>query len=297
MKVSKFLVIGFCCLLSFGLLLTSCQKMERPQLKELVLDPEPPPYNPLKAFWAFENNTDDQGESKFTGTARNLSYVAGVTGQALKIGNDGYLLLKGEGDTARYPNGFLGVGIDTLKSLGSFTLAFWMNGTGPVTGGAQGLFSISNKNQFWGNLELFLENYDAPGDPSAAFLKVHMFNANAAGGVGEEWTEVKLPGVLNKWTHLAITYNEATSKLSIYKDGAVTDINEKVLGGGNYGKIKFNDVNGMVLGNFAFQTIPSLTNHGPETWAKAFNGALDQFRLYNKALSASEINSLFTTKQ
>jgi hypothetical protein len=102
---------------------------------------------------------------------------------------------------------------------------------------------------------------------------------------------------LNKWTHLALTYDENTSQLSLYADGQPTSLHNKVLGGGNYGKIKFNDVNGMVLGTMQFQTDPSLTNHGPEPWAKSFNGALDQFRLYNKALSAAEITDLFTSKQ
>jgi hypothetical protein len=53
----------------------------------------------------------------------------------------------------------------------------------------------------------------------------------------------------------------------------------------------------MVLGTFQFQTDPTLTNHGPETWAKSFNGALDQFRLYNRALSAAEVTELFNSKQ
>ena len=35
-----------------------------------------------------------------------------------------------------------------------------MKGVGPVQGGAQGLFAISNKTEFWGNLELFMENHD-----------------------------------------------------------------------------------------------------------------------------------------
>jgi hypothetical protein len=280
--------------LLFGMAATSCQKLERPELRELILDPDPPAYNPLKSYWSFENNVTDAGENGFTGTAKNLTYTAGINGQAIQVGPDGYLLLKGVGDTVNYENGFLGVPADTLARLGSFTLSFWMNGVGPVQGGAQGLFAISHKNEFWGNLELFLENWD---NGSEAFLKIHMFNANVEGGNGEEWNEVKIPDALNKWTHLALTYDENTSQLSLYADGQPTSLHNKVLGGGNYGKIKFNDVNGMVLGTMQFQTDPSLTNHGPEPWAKSFNGALDQFRLYNKALSAAEITDLFTSKQ
>ena len=235
----------------------------------------------------------DSGENNLTATSVNVSYVPGINGQALKIGTDGYVLLEAKGDTVTYPNEFIGLPGDTLASLGNFTLSFWMNGVGPVVNGAQGLFAISNQNEFWGNLEVFLENND---NGSEGFLKVHMFNAGVATGNGEEWTEVKIPNMLNKWTHIAITYDATTSGLSIYADGVPTSINNKTLGGGNYGKLKFDNFNGMVIGTYQFQTTPTLTNHGPEDWAKSFNGALDQVRLYNRALSGAEITELFTNK-
>ena len=253
---------------------------------------------------AFEDNvTIDGGENELEGTASNTSYVAGITGKALKIGAGGYFVSDLAG-TNTHPNGFVSVPLDTISNLGSFTVAFWMNGAGatgggPITDGAQGIFAISSSDQFWGNIEIFLENYNDPMDPDAVWLKIHMFNATISGG-GEEWTaddNTKLNGVLNKWTHITLTYDASTSMLSLYKDGVPTAINNKVLGGGNYGEIKFNNVSGMVIGSFAFQTDPSLTNHGPEPWAKSFNGALDQFHIYNKALSASEVNDLFTSKQ
>lgn len=283
MKLNKFVVVSFISVIAFSLIVTSCQKMERPELKELILDPPPPPYTPLKSFWAFENNTGDSGSNRLTGTEVNLTYEPGINGQAVKIGSGGYLLIKDPGDS--------------IKNLGSFTLSFWMNGVGPVKDGANGLFAISNKNEFWGNLELFLENNDNPADPNEAFLKIHMFNAGVTSGNGEEWSELKIPNALNKWTHIALTYDAATSQLSLFADGQPTSISNKKLGGGNYGNIKFKDVNGMVLGTYQFQTNPTLTNHGPEDWAKSFNGSFDQFRIYNQPLSSAEITDLFNSKK
>lgn len=292
-------IISYCLvsIVALGAAISSCQKLYRPELGEILRNPDPPPYNPLKSYWQFENNANDEGESKLTATTKNITYVAGVTGQAVKIGTDGYVLLKTFGDTTKYPNEFVGLPADTLTQLGSYTLAFWMNVPGPVQGGAQGVFAISHKTQFWGNLEVFLENWNNAADPSEVFLKVHMFNDSKAPANGEQWNELKIPGVLNKWSHIAITYNESNSQFSVYANGQTTSISNKVLDGGNYGKIKFKDFNGMVLGNFAFQTTPSLTNHGPETWAKALNGSLDQFRLYDRALSAAEIADLYNTKK
>jgi hypothetical protein len=283
MKLNRILSVCIIAVITFSLAMTSCQKLERPLLKELILDPPPPPYTPLKSFWSFENNTGDSGSNLSAGTEVKLTYEPGINGQALRIGEGGYLLIKEPGDS--------------IVNLGSFTLSFWMNGVGPVKDGAQGLFAISNKNEFWGNLELFLENNDNPADQNEAFLKIHMFNAGVAEGNGEEWNEIKIPNALNKWTHIAVTYDAATSQFSVYVDGQPTSIANKKLGGGTYGKIKFNDVNGMVLGTYQFQTSPSLTNHGPEDWAKSFNGLLDQFRIYNQPLSAAEITDLFTSKK
>ena len=216
MKLYRSIFFGLVSIVVFGWMISACQKLHRPELGEILRDPDPPAYNPLKSYFQFENNPNDEGESKLTATTKNITYVAGISGQAAKIGADGYILYKAVGDTVRYPNEFVGLPVDTLRNLGSFTLSFWMNGVGPVQGGAQGLFAISHKTQFWGNLEVFLENWNNAADPSEAFLKIHMFNAGVASGNGEEWNELKIPGILNKWSHIAITYDAATSQFSVF---------------------------------------------------------------------------------
>ena len=281
-KIAKSLSI----VLAIAFVFSACQKLERPALGDYPKDPPPPPYSILKSYFSFDNTDRDTGQYRLPVTSKNISYVTGVSGQAAQIGDGGYI--------------FSTKLNDSLKTIGSFSVAFWMKGAaGPVQNGAQGIFAISNSAQFWGNLEMFMENYSDPTDPNAVWLKIHMFNASATGG-GEEWTaddNSKLKNVLGKWTHIALTYDAATSKLSLYKDGMPTAVNGKVLEGGNYGNITWTGVTGLVLGSYAFQTSPSLTNHGPESWAKSFNGALDNFRLYNVAISASDVLSLYTNKQ
>ncbi len=275
-KIPKYAVL----FVAIGLAFSACQKLTRPELKELILDPPPPPYSILKSYWSFDNNARDTGQYRAVTIAKNVTYAAGVAGQAAKFGTDGYVLVSSVDDS--------------LKTLGSFTVAFWMNGVGPVTGGAQGVFAISNSTQFWGNLEMFLEN---DNNGSEAYLKVHMFNSSASDGIGEQWNEVKIPNALNKWTHIALTYDAATSQITLFADGMpVSAIDHKVLDGGHYGPVTFKSVSGLVLGTYAFQVNPSLTNHGPETWARSFAGALDQFRIYNVAIPQSEVTNLYTNK-
>ena len=290
MNIRK-IIFGTIAILLVAAAFYSCQKMDRPELGEIIYDPDPPPYNPLKSHFQFNGNLTDEGENGLSSSTHNVEYVTGVQGQAVKFGDQGYVLLPVTGDTVIYPNEFVGLPFDTIVNIGSYTVALWMNVPGPVTGGAQGVFSISHKNQFWGNLDIFLENLDN-GDEG--FVKVHMFNFGGSGN-GETWSEVKIPGFLSKWSHLAVTYNAATSVQTIYADGA--PVLEKTLAGGSYGAVKFADFNGIVLGNHQFQTNPTRSNHGPEDWAKAMNGAMDNLRIYNRALSAAEIGQLHSSQQ
>src|SRR4051812_48826610 len=133
--IIRIMKISVLALIVLSIASVSCQKLERPELTQLILDtiPEAPPYNPVKTFFAFENNAGDSGEAKTTTEAVNIRYVTGVNGMAAQIDSGGYIVEKTVSDS--------------IKSLGSFTLAFWMDGVGPVVGGAQGLFAISNKNE------------------------------------------------------------------------------------------------------------------------------------------------------
>jgi hypothetical protein len=100
------------------------------------------------------------------------------------------------------------------------------------------------------------------------------------------------------WHHLAFVYDEATSKLTTYVDGAartglpasLTDIKNS---GNPRGKLSFASGSQFVIG-------ASARNAGigdaPESWMVPYTGSLDQFRLYGKALTAAEVQGLFTSK-
>src|SRR6478735_10091693 len=97
MKSSKYIFYSIVALVTVASF-PSCQKMDRPEMGEIIQDPEPPPYNPLKSFWSFEDNVDDAGENNLTAITQNVSYVAGINGKAIKFDADGYMLMTGIGD-------------------------------------------------------------------------------------------------------------------------------------------------------------------------------------------------------
>lgn len=273
--------------LSAMVLAFSCQKMDRPALGDYLQDSNPPG-GPLKFYVAFDGTSGNGVKDAVDSIQANypvsntMTSVDGISGKAMKGGTENQYIKYSSAN-------------DFVSTVSSFTVSFWMKGVGqPVTGGTQGLFSISNSTQFWGNLEVFLENNN---NGNEAFIKVHLLNANIPGG-GEQWiadNAMKFANVLDQWTHVVFTYDETTSGFKTYINGTLK--NDRVLNNGNYGKIKFNNFNGLVIGTFAFQASPSLTNHGPEEWAKSFNGTIDQFRLYNTALTPAEISALFTGKK
>ena len=57
------------------------------------------------------------------------------------------------------------------------------------------------------------------------------------------------------------------------------------------GKLSFTDVTGFTIGG------PSAPAQSANSWMGTFDGELDQFRLYNTALSASEVAALYSGKQ
>ncbi len=92
-----------------------------------------------------------------------------------------------------------------------------------------------------------------------------------------------------KWSHLALSYDEATSTFKLYVNGSVSTT--KVVAG--LGPLNFVNSGKMVFGADQFMTSPSHTSsHGAEPWASFLIGRLDEVRIYNKALTDADVSAL-----
>lgn len=241
----------------------------------------------LIGYWAFDGSTIDS-VTNAAGTATNTSFVTGKKGQALKGAADGYVLFD--------PSA-------AIQNMQSFTITFWMNS--PKNTSAIGIFSLTNTKDFWGSLDVYFDN---GGNGDTAVFKVHINNASAkwAG----QFTDTRIPAAFDKWVHVAITYDATTSVFNIYANGQALGVNTAgnpaktvgpILNGDDpaanktpYGPIQFVNATKMVFGAFQFQTKPSLTTAATaQDWAGNYIGALDEFRIYDKALSAAEVSSLY----
>jgi hypothetical protein len=225
------------------------------------------------AYWAFENSLADS-VAGLAGTASGTTFVAGKKGQALQVGGSNYLLFNSPGTV-----------IPTLKT---FTISFWMNAPQNTSYG-YGIFSLNNPSDFWGNLDIYLDN---GGTADTAVFKVHINNA----GVGQ-FSGFKLGGAWNKWVHLAIVYDSsrtATTNFKVFANGQLVYSTLLKNGTANYGPLAFANPTKMVIGTWQFQTNPSLTSSATsQSWAGSFGGAIDEFRIYSKVLSDADVNSLY----
>jgi hypothetical protein len=286
----------------------------------------PPPTNPggydssnqiqpqaLVAYFPFNSNITETKENlAFTNTG--LTFVAGVKGQALQ-GADGAF--------ATYVSA---TPITTLQNIQSFTVAFWVkSGIVDTTisasytpgHGAQGIFYLVDTAQQFGNLEIDLEPYKA--NPDTLQVKCG-FRQNATGTVWNGWgPELLLPAAVGVWTHVVFTYNGASGTLTGYQNGVQGGSNSL---GGPYGPfngqetcyasdpgsntnvnmapplgpLQFENLISMEFGTWSWDTNPQLYTHAPQrgnNWEDDFAGALDEFRIYNVALNATDVNSLY----
>lgn len=221
----------------------------------------------LVAHWAFSGSLIDS-VSNTVGVNAGASFAEGIKGQALQGALNSYITTT---PTSK------------ITGLKSFTISEWIN-TPPPTTGILGIFSLSNTGQFWGNLELFIENGSSNTDGK---LRIVINNNNAGDRI---YAVNGIQNLFDKWNHLAVSYDATTSIVSVYVNGS--RISSGTLNGIT-GPLTFVNSGKIVFGCVQFQTTPSLTTAtGSQGWASYITGQLDEIRVYDKALSVVEISSI-----
>jgi len=267
---------AFMAVLSFVLL--SCQKMDRPALGDYTKDANPPG-GPLKFYAAFDGTTTDPLMNAVDSIRANfpsenpLVSIAGITGKGIQ----------GTGAKAiKYPTA------NDFKGVTSCTISMWVNNT--VNPNTELYFSLASKD-YW--------------HESAAFLLVEHAAADKCTfkfALQDHWVEYgnqsfAKPLFDGKWHHLAFTYDETTSQLKVYFDGVDVPTpgtsGAFTSGGAPLGKLNLKTSTNLVVGGWNKHA--GLT--GPtDSWISGFTGKMDQFRLYGKVLTPSEILALYNSK-
>lgn len=264
--------------------LGSCQKIDQPELGEVVTDENQNlPSGPLRFFASF-NKTD--GPSPRWNAADSisgspallfpLSFTQGINGNAVQGADDAAILYLNTND---------------FNKATSFTIAFWFKRA--VNDNTEFLFSLKDDRVDWSKSAIFMMAEHAT--PTAATIKVFLLG---------QWLEfprtnqLKKPFFDGNWHHWAMVYDETTSKMSYYFDGqlvtdapaSATDVKK---GSSPRGALDLTTANNLIIGgNNQHADVAGAT----DSWMKSYQGAIDQFRMYNKVLTPAEIQALFAGK-
>lgn len=265
-------------ILAIGLGIAGCQKLARPALGNYPKDANPPG-GPLKFYAAYDGSNVDSIRANFGTDNGNVTYVPGVSGKAMQGDATGYIV---------YPSA------NDFKKSTSFTLSFWVKKAGPnkAGGGTSFAFGLATTKDIWTRMDMFLEFEDAgnPSSPDSAACKFYL---------NDQWFEFtgvkRLPKVLDgNWHHLVFSFDQSTSTLTTYLDGAAYTALPNGFGifKNNGGQVNFSSSAGIVVGGPGHYAVGKT----PDGWMGNFNGAIDQFRMYGTALSAAEVAALYASK-
>jgi hypothetical protein len=260
--------------------IAGCQKLDRPALGNYPKDANPPG-GPLKFYAAFDGTTSNPLMNAVDSIRANFpsdnpfTSITGISGKAVQ--GDGTKIIKYAGAN------------DWPSTATSFTIAFWEKRNGAPQGNASFFCHLASNNGYWTGGSAMFGLFDWGTVADSAILKVDCVDKNGNDN-WFQWTGTsRVKGIQdNQWHHMAFVYDASTSKMTLYVDGTA---NPNVQSWGTHGAVNFDagKVTGLDIGGM--RNIPNMG------WGQSWDGALDQFRLYSKALSAAEVSSLYINKQ
>lgn len=241
----------------------------------------------LVSKFSFDGNIEDSKSGITGGVGTNVSYEAGIKGEAYKGSTTSFISY----------NNVAG----SVANLKNITISMWIK-TEPHTGGAQSLFMLPKKTDFWGNIFTLIEG---TGPATTMLMKNHIQRDVTpsipwAGQFIEHGGTNVLPGMFGAWKHLVWTYNGASSTYSLYINGAKVDIpasiakryaSDPATGGGPFGELASSEVSKFIIGGYQQHLgAPWGTADG---WMLHYTGLMDEFRIYDSALTDNEVTALY----
>ncbi len=236
---------------------------------------------------SFEDNIIDSKSGITDGVATDVTYETGLKGKAYKGSSSAF---------ASY-----NTVSSSLSGIKSITVSMWIK-TSPHTGGAQCLFMLPKTSDFWGNIFSLIEG---TGPAETMLIKNHLQkDVTPSIPWSGQWLvhdgSNLLTNMFGTWKHLVWSYNAETSTYSMYVNGQNLNLptsiakrytNDPAAGGVPYGDLANSDVSKFIIGGYQ-QHLGSPWS-APDGWMLHYTGSMDEFRIYNKALSDTDIHSLY----
>lgn len=221
------------------------------------------PGSGLVAWWKFDEGSGTSANDS-SGNGNNATFVGVPQWTTGPVG--GALSLNGTTDYLRIP-------LSSSLGLGVKTIAVWAN----VSDFIKRIGALYG----WGRGSGCADNYQGYVRPDGGFTGTYQNTAEEI--TVRPTSSITALGTwkLGEWAHYAIVYNASGSNLTIaaYKNG--------VLAGTPYV-----GTDGLSA-NCAMTAIGSQEDFPNPNYVRTFSGILDDYRIYNRALSAEEISELY----
>lgn len=236
---------------------------------------------------SFDGNISDSKNGITGGVGTNVTYGTGIKGEAYQGSSTSFIAYN------NVANSVIG-----LKNI---SVSMWIK-TNPHTGGAQSLFMLPKKTDFWGNIFTLIEG---TGPATTMLMKNHIQKDVTpsipwAGQFIEHGGTNLLKNMFGTWKHIVWTYNGTSSTYSIYIDGQKLDLpasiskryaSDPLTGGVGYGELANSEVSKFIIGGF--QQHLGMPWGTPDGWMLNYTGLMDEFRIYDSALVDNEVAALY----
>lgn len=240
----------------------------------------------LVAYWAL----DGDGVEKISNTAPSnsvgASYEAGIKGNGVKL-TEGFL---------KYP------AIASLSnSLTSFTVSAWVKVTNNGQSGSVFL-SMARPNEWAGNINFLSETGWQPATSDSITFKGQIVSSNSLGwqdsrnaikvspedaALGQVAAPNKVGG---QWAHAVMVWDGVMRTFKVYANGIkISNPAWEQRGEPDGTMLAFTTPTFPVIGAFA----TTANGTAVDAWDKGMTGNIDEMRVWKKALSGSDIGSLY----
>lgn len=248
----------------------------------------------LIAYFPFDREPEggaavanSNSEVKYVRKLGEASFVPGRRGNAF------------QGSTAQSCLEFDVVPGSSFTNLDEFTLTCWLK-TSVLTDGVAKIFGLNGGDPLMGNIALLQE-----GRPQAdsgqvqadsVDLKLFMFDSSSTEWKAQEISVARQEFTKDEWFHFAALYRKSTSTMELFADGKKVISRVSFTGpvpeSGN--QTLLGDITpGSDISKIYFGAWPQQLAGTPESWMKYYNGLIDEFRIFNKALSEEELTFLY----
>jgi hypothetical protein len=252
------------------------------------IDPNTIATSNLIAYFPFESMPqagaaveNSNNSITFARSVGNVTFPDGRRGNAFQGADNAYLEYDVDSTTTSF------------NSVTEFSLAGWIK-TPATQSGAATIFRLDGGDPLMGHIALLQES-QAVGD--TVDLKLYLYHNDTTEWRGQD-IRVHVAEFLNdKWFHLTAIYRASTSTMEFYANGTKVHSSERYSGpaadttqtnGPLLGPLKISGVSKIYFGAW-----PQQSGGTPETWMTYYRGMLDEFRIYNKALTDAEAMDLY----